>query len=117
MPSIGYQQDMRLSRPRLGLYLRLGVAAGFALACLASCKGSGGMQTGGAGTTGIGGSGNAAAGAGGAPGEDGAVAFSRADLLAAFGTCAANQVRGFRDRATALDAAASAYVAAPDATT
>ena len=49
--------------------------------------------------------------------EDGAVAFSRAELLGAFGTCAANQVRDFRTKAAALDAAASAYAATPDATT
>lgn len=81
-----------------------------AFACLLGCKDNGGVSgaggnTGTAGTTGTGGS----------VSEDGAVAFSRAELLGAFGTCAANQVRDFRTKAAALDAAASAYAATPDA--
>ena len=73
---------------------------------MAASRGAGG-NTGTAGATGTGGS----------VSEDGAVAFSRAELLGAFGTCAANQVREFRAKAVALDAAASAYAATPDATT
>jgi uncharacterized protein len=86
-----------------------------AFASLLGCKGGGGVggaggNTGTAGTTGTGGAGNA-------PGEDGAVAFSRAELLGAFGTCAANQARDFRAKAVALDAAVSAYAATPEAAT
>ena len=42
--------------------------------------------------------------------------FRRAQLLAAFGTCAADRAADFRGRAAALDAAVTAYVATPDET-
>jgi imelysin len=83
------------------------------LACLLGCKSGGGSggggaggNTGTAGTIGTGGDGNGAGG-------DGAVAFSRAELLGAFGTCAANQARDFRAKTVALDAAVSTYAATP----
>jgi uncharacterized protein len=79
-----------------------------AFACLLGCKGGGGGGAGGntgtAGTTGTGGSVT----------EDGAVAFSRADLLAAFGTCAAAGAHDFREPALALEAAVVAWQAAAD---
>jgi uncharacterized protein len=103
------------------------VVAGVVLAtaaCFAGCKGgsSNPPPTGTGGTTGVAGSGSGAGsgnagGDGGSPGEDAAVAFTRAELLGAFGVCAANQARAFRDKAQALDAAAAAYAAAPDTAT
>jgi predicted lipoprotein len=89
-----------------------------ALACLAGCGSKGGTPgtggtgaPGGSGTTGTGG------GGGTTPDNDGAVAFSRAELLGAFGSCAANQVRDFQAKAMALDTAVAAYAAGPDAAT
>ena len=80
------------------------------LACLTGCRGaSGGSTPGSGGSTGVGGN-----GAGGSGAVDGAIAFSRSELLAAFGTCAAERAREFRDRAQALDTAMTTYVAAPD---
>ena len=100
--------------------VRLCVAAmPLVLVCLVGCGGGSGKPgTGGSGgNPGGGGSGNAAGGAGGGDSNDAAPAFSRAELLAAFGTCAAERVRDFRGRAMALDAAVSAYMATPDDTT
>ena len=83
-------------------------AALAALVLLATCRdgGGGGAANGGSGggpTTGTGGGseqGGAGGGQGGGGAEDGAVTgFSRGDLLAAFGTCAAAAVRDFRARA------------------
>jgi uncharacterized protein len=80
------------------------------LGCRSSGGGSGtggvGGNTGAAGTTGSGGS-NVTA--------DGAVAFSRGELLSAFAACAANQAKDFRAKAAALDTAVSAHAATPDA--
>jgi uncharacterized protein len=53
-------------------------------------------------------------GSGGASSADGSIVFSRSELLAAFGACAAERVGDFRGRATALDAAVTTYVATPD---
>ena len=79
-----------------------------AFACLLGCKGGGvGGAGGNAGTT----------GAGGNVTEDGAVTLSRADLLAAFGTCAAAGAHDFREAAVALETAVAAWgTAADDAT-
>jgi predicted lipoprotein len=52
-------------------------------------------------------------GSGAAPDSDGAAGFSRAELLGAFGSCAAAGAREFRDRAVALDDAVVALGAAP----
>ena len=79
-------------------------------------RGSGKPGAGGSGgNPGGGGSGNGAVAA--ATAAMRASAFSRSELLAAFGTCAAERIRDFRDRAAALDAAVTAYVATPDDTT
>ena len=80
-----------------------------AFACLLGCKGSGGVggaggNTGTAGTTGTGGNVT----------EDGAVTLSRADLLAAFGTCAAAGAHDFREAAAALETAVAAWGSAAD---
>ena len=47
-------------------------------------------------------------------GEDGAIAFSRSELLGAFGSCAAAGAKDFRAKATALDLAVATLVASPD---
>jgi predicted lipoprotein len=76
------------------------------------CKGGGGAG-GAGGSTGAAGS----TGTGGSTSDDGAVPFSRTELLGAFATCATNLARDFRDEAAALDAAVAAYAATPDTTT
>lgn len=75
--------------------LTLSFAAAMAAA---GCKNSGG------GGTGVGGT--------GAGGPDSGL--SRSQLLAAFGTCAANGARDFRSRAAELDSAVTDYASAPD---
>jgi uncharacterized protein len=90
------------------------------LVCLAGCSGGGSGKPGhggSGGNLGSGGSGNGTGGAAGSDSGDAAPAFSRSELLAAFGTCAAERVHDFRGRAVALDAAVTAYVATPDDTT
>jgi predicted lipoprotein len=82
------------------------------VAGLFGCKsGGGGPGAGGAGGN-IGTAGST--GTGGSAADDGAVAFSRGELLGAFATCAATQSREFRAKAAVLDAAVSAYAATPD---
>ena len=82
------------------------------IAGMLGCKSSGGGSgAGGAGNTGA--AGTTGAGGGNVT-EDGAVAFSRAELLGAFGACAANQARDFREAAVALEAAITAWKSAAD---
>src|SRR5262245_11982520 len=103
---------MRALRPSLFAVL---------LACVggAGCRGGNGAgggsggQPGGGGGAGTGQPGGASGGGGS---DDGAIAFSRSELLGAFGSCAAAEAKQFRTQAVALDAAVAAYVASPDAT-
>jgi predicted lipoprotein len=93
------------------------LASGFVVglaSAVVGCKGSGN----GTGAGGAGGaptpSGEAGEGGGAVAGGDGAVAFSKSELLGAFGSCAAKGAHDFQARAAALDAALATLVAAPD---
>jgi uncharacterized protein len=96
--------------------LALTVAVGAVAATGCKTNGSANLPAGGGGAAGtsapIGGSTGNAGGGGGD--EDGAIAFSKPEMLGAFGNCASSLARDFRSKVVALDGAVTAFVATPD---
>jgi uncharacterized protein len=91
-------------RPRARAAVALVVLSGLVLAAasgFSACDGKG--------------RGGGTGGQGGTVEGDGAVSLSRSELLAAFGTCAANEAARFRQRAAALETATANWVTAADA--